>query len=56
MLQADLVCDKKEYHADADMIYMTGVLSGSMIMGLISDRLVIMGLGSMLMGLTSGRQ
>ena len=43
MLQANLVCDKKEYHANADMIYMAGVLTGSMIMGFISDRSVVMG-------------
>ena len=43
MLQANLVCDKKEYHANTDMIYMVGVLTGSIIMGFISDRSVIMG-------------
>ena len=46
MLQANLVCDKKEYHANADMIYMVGVLTGSIIMGFISDRSVIIGLTS----------
>ena len=40
MLQAELVCDKKEYHANADMIYMVGVLMGSLFSGLLSDRFV----------------
>ncbi|XP_076457670.1 organic cation transporter protein-like [Babylonia areolata] len=34
----NLVCDKKEYHANADMIYMVGLLVGSLLVGLISDR------------------
>ncbi|KAK7105608.1 organic cation transporter protein-like [Littorina saxatilis] len=36
--QADLVCDKREYHANADMIYMVGLLVGSIVMGVVSDR------------------
>ncbi|XP_070201753.1 organic cation transporter protein-like [Littorina saxatilis] len=36
--EAGLVCGKKGYHANADMIYMVGVLVGSILFGLYSDR------------------
>ena len=38
VLQADLVCGKKQYHVNADMIYMFGMLTGSIITGIMSDR------------------
>ncbi|KAL8592829.1 hypothetical protein ACOMHN_045983 [Nucella lapillus] len=34
----DLVCEKKGYHANADMIFMVGVLVGSLFIGFLSDR------------------
>nr|KAG5700422.1 hypothetical protein BaRGS_010335 [Batillaria attramentaria] len=40
VVTADLVCDKNTYHATADMVYMVGVLVGSLVAGVFSDRSV----------------
>ena len=32
------MCGKKQYHVNADMIYMFGMLTGSIMTGIMSDR------------------